>query len=75
MIPIIITSLTTIFGATTILGDPVWSWVARAIILWLTTSAILTTIVLPIFLYDGLIEKDKHFDERAERISEQEKNK
>jgi len=64
MKPILITSLTTILGATTILGDPVWSGVAWAIILGLTTSAVLTTVVLPIFLYDGLAESEKERDNR-----------
>ncbi len=52
--PIIITSLTTILGATTILGDPVWSGLARSIIWWLIASASLTLFIIPIFLYDTL---------------------
>lgn len=50
--PIILTSLTTVFGAATIIWDPVWSWLAWAIISWLFVSAFLTLIVIPIFYYD-----------------------
>lgn len=52
--PIIITSLTTVLWVTTILWDPVWSWLALSIIFWLSVSAILTLIVIPVFLYDNL---------------------
>jgi len=57
MPPILITSLTTILWATTILWDPVWWWVAWSIILWLTTSSVMIILVLPIFIYDALEEK------------------
>lgn len=56
MKPIFITSLTTILGATTILGDPVRSGLAWSIITGLISSALLTIFVLPIFLYDALDE-------------------
>ncbi len=52
--PIIITSLTTVLGATTILWDPVWSGLAWSIIWGLSVSAVLTLIVIPIFLYDNI---------------------
>ncbi len=51
--PIILTSLTTVFGAATIIWDPVWSWLAWSIIWWLFVSSILTLIVIPIFYYDS----------------------
>ena len=51
--PIILTSLTTVFWAATIIWDPVWSWLAWAIIWWLLLSSILTLIVIPIFYYDS----------------------
>lgn len=51
--PIILTSLTTILWATTIVWDPVWSGLARTIITWLLVSSILTLIVIPIFFYDS----------------------
>jgi len=54
MKPILVTSLTTILWATTILWDPVWSGVARSIIWWLTASALLTVTILPIFIYDSM---------------------
>lgn len=51
--PIILTSLTTILWATTIVWDPVWSGLARTIITWLLVSSLLTLIVIPIFFYDS----------------------
>ena len=51
---IILTSMTTIMWAFTILWDPVWGWLWWAIVWWLTASAILTLVVIPIFLYDSL---------------------
>ena len=51
--PIILTSLTTVLWAATIIWDPVWSGLAWAIIWWLLLSAILTLIVIPIFYYDS----------------------
>jgi len=58
MKPILVTSLTTILWATTILWDPVWSGVAWAIIWWLTASAILTVTVLPLFIYDAMFTEE-----------------
>ncbi|MFK7780229.1 MAG: efflux RND transporter permease subunit [Candidatus Gracilibacteria bacterium] len=51
--PIILTSLTTVLGAATIVGDPVWSGLAWAIIWGLLISSILTLIIIPIFYYDS----------------------
>ncbi len=51
--PIILTSLTTVFGAMTIVWDPVWSGLAWAIIWWLSISSILTLVVIPIFYYES----------------------
>lgn len=51
--PIILTSMTTVFWAATIIWDPVWSWLAWTIIWWLLVSSILTLIVIPIFYYDS----------------------
>jgi multidrug efflux pump subunit AcrB len=51
--PIILTSLTTVFGAATIIWDPVWAWLAWSIIWWLSISSFLTLIVIPIFYYDS----------------------
>ena len=53
---IIITSMTTVLGSMTILWDPVWWGLGRSIVWWLTASAILTLIVIPIFLYDSIHE-------------------
>jgi multidrug efflux pump subunit AcrB len=57
--PIILTSLTTVLGATTILWDPVWSGLAWSIIWGLTVSAVLTLIVVPVFLYDTMRKENK----------------
>ena len=51
--PIILTSLTTVFWAATIIWDPVWSWLAWSIIWWLSISSFLTLIVIPIFYYES----------------------
>lgn len=51
--PIILTSLTTVFWAATIIWDPVWSGLAWSIIWWLLLSSILTLIVIPIFYYES----------------------
>ncbi len=53
---IIITSLTTVLWALTILQDPVWWWLGWSIVWWLSASAVLTLLVLPIFLYDVIEE-------------------
>lgn len=51
--PIMLTSLSAILWAIKITSDPVWSWLAWSIVWWLSSSAILTLILLPIFYYDG----------------------
>lgn len=51
--PIMLTSISAIFWAIKITFDPVWSWLAWSIIWWLSSSAILTLIVIPIFYYDS----------------------
>lgn len=55
--PIVLTSLTTVFWAATIIWDPVWSWLAWSIIWWLFVSSVLTLVVIPIFYYDS--QKDE----------------
>jgi len=57
---IIITSLTTVLGSLTILWDPVWWGLGRSIVWWLSVSAVLTLIVIPIFLYDVIECEDEH---------------
>lgn len=51
--PIMLTSISAIFWAAKITSDPVWSWLARSIVWWLSSSAILTLIAIPIFYYDS----------------------
>jgi multidrug efflux pump subunit AcrB len=58
--PIMLTSMAAIFGAIKITSDPVWSGLARSIVWWLATSAILTLIAIPIFYYDS---QKKSWDE------------
>ncbi len=48
LLPIVLTSLTTILGSLTIISDPVWEGLAWAIITGLSLSAFLTLIVLPV---------------------------
>jgi multidrug efflux pump subunit AcrB len=57
---IIITSMTTVLWSTTILWDPVWWGLGWSIVWWLTASAILTLVVIPIFLYDIVECKDNY---------------
>jgi multidrug efflux pump subunit AcrB len=57
--PIFLTSSTAIIWALMILWDPVWSWLAWSIIWWLSASAILTLILIPIFVYDNQTEHHK----------------
>jgi len=51
--PIMLTSISAIFWAIKITSDPVWSWLARSIVWWLSSSAILTLIAIPIFYYNS----------------------
>lgn len=51
--PIFLTSVTAIIGALMIIGDPVWSGLAWSIIRWLSVSAILTLILIPVFVYEN----------------------
>ena len=51
LLPIMLTSLTTIFGSLTIVTDPVWAGLAWAIIFGLSLSVFLTLIIFPIMYY------------------------
>lgn len=51
--PIMLTSIAAIFWAIKITSDPVWSGLAWSIVWWLSTSAILTLIAIPIFYYES----------------------
>ncbi len=51
--PIMLTTITTVLGSMTILGDPVWSGLAYAIILGLGMSSVLILLVFPV-LYTRL---------------------
>lgn len=48
--PILLTSLTTVFGSLTIASDPVWSGLAWAIVFGLSLSTVLTLVVYPTLL-------------------------
>ena len=50
-LPILLTTITTILGSTTIVGDPVWSGLAFAIILGLGVSSVLTLVVFPALFF------------------------
>ncbi|MBD3300511.1 MAG: MMPL family transporter [Candidatus Moranbacteria bacterium] len=56
MLPILLTSLTTILASLTIISDPVWEGLAWSIIWGLSLSAFLTLIIFPI-LYFKIFEK------------------
>lgn len=49
--PIALTTITTVLGSLTILGDPVWAGLAWAIVLGLAISSILILIVFPVLYY------------------------
>ncbi|MBU0660664.1 efflux RND transporter permease subunit [Patescibacteria group bacterium] len=51
--PILLTSMTTVLGSLTIVGDPVWSGLAWSIVFGLSLSALLTLGVFPVLLYLG----------------------
>jgi multidrug efflux pump subunit AcrB len=52
-LPILLTNISAIFWAIKIVWDPVWSWLAWSIVFGLSSSAILTLLILPIFYYDS----------------------
>ncbi len=56
--PILLTSLTTILGSLTIVGDPVWSGLAWSIVFGLSLSTLLTLVVYPILLVYFTSEKE-----------------
>lgn len=62
--PIMLTSISAIFWAIKITSDPVWSGLARSIVCWLSASAILTLIAIPIFYYDS---QKKIWDKNMEK--------
>ena len=51
LLPIMLTSLTTIFGSLTIISDPVWEGLAWAIVFGLSLAAFLTLVIFPIMYY------------------------
>ncbi len=51
LLPILLTTLTTVFGSLTIISDPVWAGLAWSIIFGLSVSAVLTLIIFPIMYY------------------------
>ncbi len=51
MRPIVLTSLTTILGSLTIIGDPVWAGLAWSIIFGISISTVLTLVMFPMFYY------------------------
>jgi multidrug efflux pump subunit AcrB len=53
LLPILLTSLTTIFGSLTIISDPVWEGLAWAIVFGLSLSSFLTLVIFPIMYYQS----------------------
>ncbi len=52
LLPILLTSLTTILGSLTIISDPVWAGLAWSIVFGLSLAAFLTLIIFPIIYYN-----------------------
>ncbi len=59
LLPILLTSMTTVLGSLTIINDPVWAGLSWAIIWGLSLSAFLTLIIFPILLVEFNNEKTK----------------
>lgn len=51
MRPIVLTSLTTILGSLTIVGDPVWAGLAWSIVFGVSISTALTLVMFPLFYF------------------------
>ena len=51
MRPIVLTSLTTILGSLTIVGDPVWAGLAWSIVFGISISTVLTLVMFPLFYF------------------------
>lgn len=49
--PILLTSITTVLGSLTIVGDPVWAGLAWSIIFGVSISTVLTLVIFPILYY------------------------
>jgi multidrug efflux pump subunit AcrB len=49
--PIALTTITTVLGSMTILGDPVWAGLAWSIVLGLAVSSVLILLVFPVLYY------------------------
>lgn len=49
--PIFLTSLTTILGSLTIVGDPVWAGLAWSIVFGISVSTVLTLFIFPVLYY------------------------
>lgn len=58
LLPILLTSMTTVLGSLTIIGDPVWAGLSWAIIWGLSLSAFLTLFIFPILLIEFADIKD-----------------
>jgi multidrug efflux pump subunit AcrB len=61
--PILLTSLTTVFGSLTIASDPVWSGLAWAIVFGLSLSTLLTLFVYPTLLAYFTIRDESEIDQ------------
>ncbi len=51
MRPIVLTSLTTILGSLTIVGDPVWAGLAWSVVFGISISTVLTLVIFPVLYY------------------------
>jgi len=64
--PILLTSVTTMLGTLSILGDPVWSGLAWALLGGMLTSSFLTLFIIPILYYGDRITHKLTEDEQED---------
>ncbi len=64
--PILLTSVTTMLGTLSILGDPVWSGLAWALLGGMLTSSILTLVVIPLMYYGDQV---KHIQRNQDSLA------
>jgi multidrug efflux pump subunit AcrB len=57
LLPILLTSMTTILGSLTIISDPVWAGLAFAILFGLSLSSFLTLIIFPLLYFSFMRKK------------------
>ena len=64
LLPILLTSMTTILGSLTIISDPVWEGLAWSILLGLSLSSFLTLIIFPLLYFKF---KQKNYEQKSKK--------